>query len=126
MVAKNKNQRFAAINKEIITALEQMNLERYPKNYFVFSDDMKPGTRELKGGAFSRRWDRMRKRIKLPVEMQLYSLRDTGMHDMLKCGIDNLSVMQHADHSSLEMTTLYANHYDKQLNETIYSKSPKF
>jgi integrase len=68
----------------------------------------------------------MKKRLKLPDEMQMYSLRDSGIYDMLKSGIDDLSVMQHADHSSLEMTTLYGNHFDKDLIKKIIDKAPKF
>jgi len=58
--------------------------------------------------------------------MQLYSFRDTGIYEMLKSGIDNLTVMQHADHSSLDITTIYANHADNQLISKIYEKAPKF
>lgn len=58
--------------------------------------------------------------------MQLYSLRDTGIYDMLKSGIDDLTVMQHADHSTLEMTTIYGNHQDPNLINLINEKAPKF
>ena len=66
------------------------------------------------------------KALNLPKEMQLYSLRNTGIYEMLKSGIDDLSVMQHADHSSLDITTIYANHADKNLTKIIYEKAPKF
>ena len=68
----------------------------------------------------------MRDRLNLPLEMQMYSFRDTGIHEMLKSGIDDLSVMQHADHANLQMTTLYGNHFDPNLNNLIYEKAPKF
>ena len=68
----------------------------------------------------------MRTALKLPEEMQLYSLRDTGINEMLKCGIDPLTVMQHADHHDLSMTTRYANHVDPHLVETISKKAPNF
>jgi hypothetical protein len=45
---------------------------------------------------------------------------------MLKAGIDDLSIMQHADHHSLEMTTIYANHADPHLADIIRQKSPTF
>jgi hypothetical protein len=45
---------------------------------------------------------------------------------MLKCGIDPLTVMQHADHHDLSMTTRYANHVDPHLVETISTKAPQF
>ena len=68
----------------------------------------------------------MRTALGLPDTMQLYSLRDTGINEMLKVGIDPLSVMQHADHHDLSMTTRYANHVDPKLVETISTKAPAF
>jgi len=64
--------------------------------------------------------------MKLPLNMQLYSFRDTGIFEMLKAGIDPLSVKQHADHHSLEMTTIYSNHADPHLTEIIHNQAPKF
>ena len=58
--------------------------------------------------------------------MQLYSLRDTGINNMLKSGIDPLTVMQHADHHDLAMTTRYANHADPNLIKKIAENAPKF
>lgn len=125
-VSKNKKTRFAAINEDIINSFKLMNLNQHPENFYIFSENLVPGPNHVNNGYYSKRWDKLRKRINLPMEMQMYSLRDTGIHEMLKSGIDDLSVMQHADHSSLEMTTLYGNHYDPNLNELIYSKAPKF
>jgi site-specific recombinase XerD len=58
--------------------------------------------------------------------MQQYSLRDSGIFEMLKKGIDPLSVQQLADHHSLEMTTIYANHLDPNLQRIIVDNAPKF
>jgi integrase len=71
-------------------------------------------------------WDKMRRSLKLPQEMQLYSLRDTGINNMLKAGIDPLTVMQAADHHDLSMTTRYANHADPNLIRTLTELAPKF
>jgi len=125
-VAKNKKTRYATINEEIITALLEMNLSQYPLNYYLFGFELMPTEKGVNDCYYSKRWDKLRKRIDLPMEMQMYSLRDTGINGMLKAGIDDLSVMQHADHSSLAMTTLYGNHFDPNLNTLIHDKAPKF
>lgn len=75
---------------------------------------------------YRKHWDIMRKDLKLPQEMQLYSLRDTGINNMLKAGIDPLTVMQAADHHDLSMTTRYANHIDPNLMNTLLEKAPSF
>jgi integrase/DNA-directed RNA polymerase subunit L len=125
-IAKNKKSRNATLTQDIINSLLEMNLEQYPSNYFLFAEDLVPGAVGVKNGYYSKRWAKLRKRLDLPLEMKMYSFRDTGIHEMLKGGIDDLSVMQHADHASLQMTTLYGNHYDPNLNNLIYEKSPKF
>jgi site-specific recombinase XerD len=68
----------------------------------------------------------MRTKLKLPQEMQLYSLRDTGMIDLLHAGVDELSVQHHFDHSDLSIQAIYTNHYDTNLNERIFTNAPKF
>lgn len=125
-VAKNKKTRFAAMNEELINEFKEMNLNQYPSNYFLFGYDLVPTEKGVGECYYSKRWAKLRKRIDLPMEMQMYSLRDTGINEMLKAGIDDLSVMQHADHSSLAMTTLYGNHFDPNLNTLIHDKAPRF
>jgi len=71
-------------------------------------------------------WDKMRKRLKMSDNMVLYSLRDSGMTDMIQSGINPLSVQKLADHHSLEMTSVYTNHVDPNLQKLIYEKSPDF
>jgi integrase len=122
--AKTHNERFAALTPDLVAELAY--IADYPKNYYLFSDKYLPGKRKKTTSALAKEWSRLRNKLKLDKNMQLYSFRDTGINAMLKCGIDDLSVMQHADHSSLEMTTLYANHYDEGLTQRIYENAPKF
>ena len=84
------------------------------------------GTKPIGEARFRKDWDKMRKALKLPKEMQLYSLRDTGINNLLKSGVDPLTVMQHADHHDLSMTTRYANHADPQLVDRIRKSGLKF
>jgi integrase len=125
-VAKNHKERYCTITEDIISAFRTFNIDKYPKSFFIFGSSLKPAKTKAGNGRYGEEWDKLRKRIKLPPEMQMYSLRDSGINAMLKSGIDDLSVMQHADHSSLEMTTLYGNHYDPKLNELMYNNLPKF
>ena len=75
---------------------------------------------------FSKVWMQMRKALALPETMQLYSLRDSGLSDMLHAGIDPLTVRQHADHSSAAMQDIYINHHNPALNDIIYNNAPEF
>lgn len=124
--AKTHNERFCALSPQLVERLQALHLSRYPANYYLFGEKYTPDKKRLAAARFRKEWDKMRRALKLPQEMQLYSLRDTGINSMLKSGIDPLTVMQHADHHSLSMTTRYANHADPHLIDTIYNKSVRF
>ena len=94
--------------------------------YLIGSKDYAAGAKPMSHSRFSKDWVKMRKELDLPDEMQLYSLRDTGINEMIKSGIDPLTVMQHADHHDLSMTTRYANHVDPNLVRTITERAPRF
>lgn len=100
----------------------------YNQNFYIFSDvhTLLPGAEPLYDSKFTKEFARLRDELHLPKTMQLYSFRDTGIFEMLKANVDDLSVMQHADHSSLDVTTTYANHYDPNLTSIINEKTPEF
>lgn len=124
--AKNHHTRFAAFNSQILDDLLTMRLDQFPDDYFLFGDGYRPAKKRITPNRFRKDWDKMRKALKLPSEMQLYSLRDTGINNLLKAGVDPLTVMQHADHHDLSMTTRYANHQDENLTRTIFERGVDF
>ena len=123
--SKTHYRRSASLSQELIGRLQRMTAKAKPTDY-LFGKDYVPGKKQMAYSRFRKDWMDMRAALKLPSEMQLYSLRDTGINEMLKVGIDALSVMQHADHHDLSMTTRYANHVDPKLVETISQKAPAF
>ncbi len=125
-VAKNHKDRYATISASLINKLSDLDISKYPGNYYLFGSNLKISKDGCKRMRLTKEWTKLRRALRLPDEMQLYSLRDTGITEMLKSGIDNLTVMQHADHHDLAMTTRYANHADVNLVSKIYENAPKF
>jgi site-specific recombinase XerD len=123
-VAKNHHQRFAAITPQVKKNLEY--IRSYKPDMWLFSQQFTPSYTQAHRAKFGKLWIKLRDELRLPAEMQLYSLRDTGIYDMLKAGIDPLTVKQHADHHSLEMTTIYSNHSDPNLTNIIFTQAPEF
>lgn len=123
-VSKNHNERYATLTDDLINDLQY--IKEFNKNLYIFSATMMPGPERAHKDRYGKIWDKTKKHLHLKEEFQLYSLRDTGIFEMLKSGIDPLSVKQHADHHSLEMTSLYSDHFDPNLSERIRSKVPKF
>ena len=123
-VAKNHNTRYIALTDDILNDLKY--IKGCKKDMFLFSQTMMPGYVQAHNSKYRKLWDKLRLELKLEQTMQLYSLRDSGITDMLKSGIDPLTVKQHADHHSLEMTTLYSKHADPNLVKIIREKAPAF
>lgn len=124
--AKNGKSRCATITADVIEYLQQFMC--YPGRFYLFgmNKDLSPSDKRCALSSFRKKWDKMRTFLNLPQEMQLYSLRDTGMIDLLHAGVDELSVQHHFDHSDLSIQAIYTNHFDPNLNETIFRNAPKF
>ena len=124
--SKTHYRRSASLTPELVSRLERMTRHAKPNDY-LFSTGYKPGKCHIVYSRFRKDWQDMRDALGLPDEMQLYSLRDTGINEMLRdSAIDPLTVMQHADHHDLAITTRYANHANPHLVETISEKAPAF
>lgn len=126
-VAKNRHERCATITADMCEYLAPI-MEENPGTHHLFGTgkQMMPTEKHAAFSYFRKKWDAMRKVLGLPPEMQLYSLRDTGITDLLHAGVDQLTVQHHADHSSLAMQNIYTDHYDPQLVEKIYNNAPDF
>ena len=125
--SKNHKSRHATLTKDLIDSLQYVK-QYQNKDWFLFgmNDQLTPARQHTAFSNFRKRWDKLRTALKLPAEMQLYSLRDTGLTDYLHAGIDALTVQHHADHSSLEVQSIYTSHFDPLLNEKIYNLAPDF
>ncbi len=126
--AKNGKARCATITRDIEDYIRPL-LSKYPnKDYYLFGTgkQMVPSVSHARKNYFTKCWDKMRRELMLPEEMQLYSLRDTGLVDLLHAGVDQLTVQHHADHSSLAIQNIYTDHYDSGLNEKIRDLAPQF
>lgn len=126
--AKNHKERFATLTQDEIGQLRLLLDARPAPSWFLFGPGKQilPGEKRVSHDYFRKKWDRMKHDIGLPDEMQMYSLRDTGLTDLLHAGVDQLTVQHHADHSSLAIQNIYTDHFDPGLNEKIYTMAPKF
>jgi len=125
-VAKNGKERVVPMTPDLISDFAKLNLQNYAPTFFIFGENLQLSKTKLSDNFMSKFWAKMRTELSLPKEMQQYSLRDSGIFEMLKSGIDPLSVKQLADHHSLEMTTIYSNHIDPNLQKIIVESAPKF
>ncbi len=125
-VAKTHNARYASLSDELVALFSAPEFAKAKLNDYILGNGYVPSSVPISKARFRKDWDKMRKALNLPDEMQLYSLRDTGINTLLKNGVDTLTVMQHADHHDLSITTRYANHADPNLIKHINENAPTF
>ena len=126
--AKNHKERYATLTPSLVGLLAPVVAKYNNPDFYLFgkNENLDPDKEPVGKSYFQKSWERMRRATGLPKEMQLYSLRDTGLTDLLHAGVDQLTVQHHADHSSLAIQHIYTDHYDPGLNERIYNNAPAF
>ena len=124
--AKNHHTRRSALSPQLVERLTAMNLDRYPSDYYLFGSYIEPSATIAAAKTYGDYFVKVRERLGWDSRYTLYSFRDTGITEMLQAGIPNIDVMKHADHSSLDVTTIYTRHKDCNLIDKISAKAPKF
>jgi integrase len=75
---------------------------------YLFSEGFRPGEKQKSEKQFRDYWFRhVRKPLGFSEKYVYYSLKDTGITNMLRNGIDPISVRDQARHSSLAVTNTY-------------------
>jgi integrase len=120
--AKDHENRVYAIPDEIMNYLK--NIQTLPKDYHIFSNDYNPGKVQKDSRYSGRTWDNMRTEIGFSKKYTFYSLKDTGITELLNSGVPARIVQQLAGHSSIEMTEKYA--HKMKANEILQYNNLKF
>lgn len=104
-VSKNHNARTIGVPTEIMAYLNR--IQGHDPNEYIFSNDYLPGLEMKTSKDTARTWAQMRTHLNLPMKFQFYSLKDTGITELLEKGVPSKYVKELADHSSLEVTERY-------------------
>lgn len=128
-IAKNDNDSYRTIPDVMMQYVKKLDLN-YPPDYYLFSLDVTrefvPGKKRAEGRETARYWSYIRKSLNWPMSLQFYSLKDTGITNMLGDGVATNFVQGQADHSSLSMTSIYAVKKSNAAEEQIKKKSKAF
>ena len=121
-ISKNGKAEMVGLNTAIVALMRELGTLRAPKDWYIFSSRLRPGTVKLDSRAFRDRWARLRKRLGLPKEYQFYSLKDSGIRDLANsAGI--VIARDQARHSSIAVTNKYLQGRDRPVHtETIRFK----
>jgi len=125
--AKNYEDGLVTIPESLNSLISEMGVMDYPGDYYLFSHEFKPGTEYCRPSLMSKYWARyVRKALKLPLTLKFYSLKDTGITDMIRTHNDPLLARDQARHHDLSITNMYLPQDMKVANEAIKNDSRKF
>lgn len=125
--AKNGKGATVTLPDQVIRLMIQLRIFEHPDHYYLFSARCRPGKERHTAKQFSDFWDHhIRRDLKFPMEWKFYSLKDTGITDLIKDNTDLLSVRNQARHHSLLMTDIYTPHDIEAANDVIRHRSGRF
>ena len=125
-VSKNGKGSVVTLPDCVLKLMLDLQVLNNPADWYLFSDGFKPGKQYRSGKQFTDAWTKLRKSFKWPDEYKFYSLKDTGITDMIRDHTDLLAVRDQARHHSLEMTNLYTPLESKEANESIRKRQSYF
>ena len=125
-MTKDKDDRIVSVSGQLLKYLEALNIESIPKDNYIFSTGFKPGKILIDSRRVGKEWSKLRTNLKFPEEYQFYSLKDSGIVQMLMDGISPIEVRNQAGHSSLEQTNEYAKYANPTGSEQIKTKASDF
>lgn len=103
-------ERTPAIPNWMMPYLLKAEVHRAPGKSWLIGHEFLPSIKPLARNTLNRVWVRMRSELGWPTSKQLYSLRDTGIIQLLRDGVDLLHVMQQAGHTEVATTNKYLKH----------------
>ena len=126
-VSKNKKDGVVTIPDAVMKLMIELEVFSNPNEYYLFSDGFYPGANRRDEKQFRDYWgNTVRKKMKFPRQYKFYSLKDTGITELLRDNVDTLSVRDQARHHSLLMTDIYTPHDIQEANELIKKRKASF
>ena len=105
--SKNRKDAVVTIPKVLMKLMIDMDIFNHPSDDYIFSTHFMPGAKWKDSRQFTDQWAKVRDELKFPKEYQFYSLKDTGITNIINEVGLNVAKDQ-ARHSSVAVTNAYA------------------
>ena len=100
--------------------MEDLGIFSAPSDFYLFGANFRPGIEPIQTTKFSKFWvNNVKKTLNLSDSYKFYSLKDTGITNMIKAKTDLLSVRDQARHSSVKITNIYTPQDCKEANRDL-------
>ena len=124
-ISKNKNTETVTIPKAFLPIMTK-HLENTNPNDFLFSlNDFRAGKLQLNSKKIYDTWQKYIKLFGMKKSFQFYSLKDTGITDLLNSGVPSIKVRDQARHSEISTTEKYT-HRNRKCDEVVQNATFDF
>jgi len=124
--SKNNKSAHVTIPKELSVLLKNHILNSKDSNYLFSEDNYAPGETRFKPNKSTSNWKRMRNKIGIAFEIKWYSLKDSGITDLIMAGVPLISVRDQARHQNIKQTDEYTPRGMKKADTHIQNSGVKF
>ena len=118
--AKTHKDRDAALSDTCIALLiPLLSKPGILPTWYLINSNYECGPDPCYHGMFKKHWMKIRKECGLPDEMQLYSLKDSGITEMLEAGVSINQVKEAAGHADISTTNKYIGKDTEKMIEAV-------
>jgi integrase len=122
---KNKKDESVTIPKQLAELLAT-HLQNANNNDYLFGyDNFATGSKQLTSKKITNKWNDFRNKNNVATEFQFYSLKDTGITDLLNSGVPAIKVRDQARHYDLKITETYTSR-NKTCDEVVRNSNFNF
>lgn len=117
---KNRQTQTVTVPKKLLYYAIDLGVFSAPMGDYVFSTRLRPGKIQIDTKIFRDHWAKVSRALKLKKEWKFYSLKDTGLTEMLEHDVAApVQVKNQARHSSLAITEIYLSKIPKAIPEIL-------
>lgn len=122
---KNDHDSYRVIPVALEPYLKHIDFNQDKEN-MLFSEKFKPGKKQIDSRKISKFWaNHIRPNCGFGMDLQFYSLKDTGITNLMADGVSPVYVQGQADHSSLKITEKYTHKHTPEGFEQLREKARK-
>lgn len=124
--SKSRNNKIVSVPKHLHKMLLEQIKEASQNDLLFSADKFKAGSKACHPDKITKWWATMRKNLKITTKIDWYSLKDTGITDLLEAGVPLISVRNQARHHSSNQTDAYTPLSMKKADENVINAKVKF
>jgi len=124
--SKNKKSNAITIPNELMPFLVEHLKTAKQTDYLFSNDNFAPGSAKIHPDRVTKSWAKMRTELEINKNIDWYSLKDSGITDLLRAGVPLISVRDQARHHSSAQTDTYTPKDLKIADKKIQDSTVKF